>query len=198
MKKVCLVTYSDKFFKILLRSFEKTKLEYCKEHNIDFFFEEVLNLHNEKLGWKKIELIKKYLLLNYDYVIMTDYDSVVVNNKYNVLDLIESSNDADIICSKLENGFMLLGCSIFKNTAVVKELLNFLITNKSLNRKDFLAEEKIFNDNLHLFPLRLYVDSNINCIYNIHTLKEPFILHYAGVGNPIKIKQEHAKRYNTK
>ncbi len=198
MKKICLVTYSDRFFRILLRSFEKTKLEYCKEHNIDFFFEEIFNSYNEKLGWKKIELVKKYILLDYDYVIITDYDSVVANKDYNVFNLIKSSNSADIICSKLDTGFVLLGCSIFKNTNTVKELLDFLIFNKDINSRDFLAEEKIFNDNLHLFPLRLHVDSNINCIHNIHTLEKPFILHYAGIGNPIKIKHEYRKRYNSK
>lgn len=198
MRKICLVTYSNDIYRIVLRSFELTKSIYCEKHNIDFFFEKVSNSCEEKLGWKKINIALKYLLLDYDYVIITDYDSVIVNDNYNVLDLIKYSNNADIICSKLEHEFMLLGCCILKNTAVVREMFSWLIKNKGLDSKSFLAEEAIFNNNLYRFPLKLHVDSNINSVYNIHSLRSPFILHYAGIGNPLRIKYEHSKRYNTK
>lgn len=198
MKKICLVTYSDDIYRIVLRSFELTKSTYCKKHNIDFFFEGVSSSCDEKLGWKKINIALKYLLLDYDYVIITDYDSVIINDRYSVIDLIESSNNADIICSKLEHEFMLLGCCILKNTTVVKEMFSWLTNNKGLDAKGFLAEEAIFNNNLSRFPLILHVDSNINCVYNMHSLKNPFMLHYAGIENPLRIKHEHSKRYNTR
>ena len=198
MRKICLITYSDDIFRLILRAFETTKVEYCKKNNIDFYFEEVSGEYNQKLGWRKLNFILKYLELGYDYVIITDYDSVIIDINYNINSLIKASNNADIICSALETEFVLLGCSIFKNTPTVKELLTFLLRSDSYNNSDFLAEEKIFNDSLSKFPLSIFIDPNINCIYNIHQLDNPFLLHYAGVSNPLHIKYEHAKRYNTK
>lgn len=192
--KICLVTYSDTIFRALLSKFEKSKYEYCNKHQLDFHYESINSDHPFKVSWLKIDILLKYLEL-YDYVYVADYDSVIINDNYDIRKLIKESNNADVICNQLDNGFKLIGCSIFKSSDKTKLFLKHILTFKD-NTKSFYAEETPFNLMLEEFKIRVHIEKDINHIINIHDGKPNFMLHYAGVSNPIKIKKLHVETFN--
>lgn len=191
--KICLVTYANNYFRYILKNpFEISKILFCNNNNIDFKFEQITKTYNFKLSWFKLKLILKYFKLNYDVVIITDYDSVIINQNYDIHSLLNIKTD--IICNQLPNGFKLIGCSIWYNTPQSNRILNNLIHSNYNNI--FLAEEKQFNDLLPNFNIDILIEENINCINSVHNNKNPFIMHYANVGNPYKIKLLHNTIYN--
>jgi len=192
--KICLVTYSDNIFKTILSKFEKSKSEYCVKHKLDFHYENIEENLQFKAGWLKIDILIKYLK-TYDYVFITDYDSVIINDNYDIRKLIELSNSADVICSQLNDGFKLLGCSIFKSSYKTIFFLKYILRLKD-NKKSFYAEELPFNSLIDNFKIKVYVENDINHIVNIHNNDPKFILHYAGVSNPVMIKKLHEERFN--
>lgn len=194
--KICLVTYCDTTFKIILSQFEKSKAEYCAKHNLDFYCSAVKFNQEFKLGWLKIDILLQYLKI-YDYVYITDYDSVIIDNNYDVRKLIEKSDNADVICSELNGGFKLLGCSIFKSSdKIISFLTHIRLKYHNLKSNSFYAEEIPFNLLMNEFKIKTYVENDINYIYDIHQGTPKFIIHYAGVSNPMKIKKLYEKKFN--
>lgn len=194
--KVCLITYADDYFKSVLFSFEKSKIDFCNRNNIDFIFESI-KVRNEKTSWAKIDLALKHISA-YDAIIISDYDSVVINEKYCIHSLLEKHKGlADCICAELSNGFALIGCSIWYNTLNANRVLNRISQLKRNEDMSFLAEEAVFNEVIKTLPLRIAIDNNVNTIHNLHDIDDPFLLHYAGVSNPFKIKHlEQERQYN--
>jgi hypothetical protein len=192
--KICLVTYADNIFKTILSEFEKSKSEYCLKHNLDFHYENIDSNLQFKAGWSKIDILLKYLKI-YDYVFITDYDSVIIDSDYNIRELIELSDNSDVICSQLSNGFKLLGCSIFKSSYKTIFFLKYILRLRD-NTKSFYAEELPFNSLIDNFKIKIHVENNINHIVNIHDDESKFMLHYAGISNAFKIKKMHEKRFN--
>jgi len=194
--KVCLITYADYYFRSVLSSFEKSKIDFCRSNNIDFIFESI-KVSNEKTSWSKIDLILKHICM-YDAVIICDYDSVVIDTNYNIRPLLEKYKGlSDCVCAELANGFTLIGCSIWYNTLNSINVLKRIRQLKIDGDMSFLAEEAVFNEVIKTLPLRIAINNNVNTIYNLHNYDDPFLLHYAGVGNPFKIKQlEQERQYN--
>jgi len=192
--KIGLVTYSDNIFRIVLSKFEKSKEKYCSKYQLDFHYESINFDNTFKLSWLKIDILLKYLEL-YDYVYVTDYDSVIINDDYDIRKLIKESNNADVICNQLDSGFKLIGCSIFKSSVKTKLFLKHILTFKD-NSRSFYAEETPFNLMLEEFKIKVHIEKNINHIINIHDGKPNFMLHYASVSNPLKIKKIHAETFN--
>lgn len=194
--KVCLITYADIYFRSVLYSFEKSKINFCKNNSIDFIFESI-ERSNEKLSWLKIDLLLKYIE-RYDAIIISDYDSVVSNKNYDIQSLLKTHREnADCICSGLSHDFKLLGCSIWYNTPNTINILKRIRQLKIEGDISFLAEEAVFNEVIKTYSLQMVIDNNVNCIYGIHDIKNPFLLHYASVGNPFKIKTLEQKRLHS-
>lgn len=190
--KVCLITYADVYFRSVLYSFEKSKIDFCKNNSIDFIFESI-ERSNEKLSWLKIDLLLKYIK-RYDVIIITDYDSVVSNESYDILSLLKThQGKTDCICSQLSQ-LKLLGCSVWYNTQNTIDVLNRIRQLKIDGDISFFAEEAVFNEVLKTHPLQMVIDNDVNCIYDAHDIKNPFLLHYASIGNPFKIKALEQKR----
>ena len=194
-KKIALLTYADDYFETILKSFKFSKLEYCQENNIEFIFIPISRDSNNKLSWRKIDILLQYIE-QYDAVIITDYDSVIINTQFNIRELLEKYSDRDVICSSLDSGLKLLGCSVWYNTINTRNILYALHSEKQKDDISFLAEEAAFNKLINTMPINIALDNTINSIYNIHTCNNPFILHYAGIGNPYLIKKKHEERCN--
>ena len=194
--KVCLITYADYYFRSVLASFEKSKIDFCKRNNIDFIFESI-KVSNEKTSWSKIDLILKHMHV-YDAVIISDYDSLIIDKNYNIHHLLEKHKGlSDCICAELTNGFTLIGCSIWYNTPNSRSVLKCISQLKIDGDMSFLAEEAVFNEVIKTLPLRIAINNNVNTIHNLHDYDDPFLLHYASVGNPFRIKQlEQERQYN--
>jgi len=189
--KICLISYSDIYFRTILKRFEKSKIEYCKKNNIDYIYEDVNQFENInfKLSWIKIYILKKYIK-KYDVIYITDHDSFIYNSNYNLKKLIYDNHNSDLILSKLNT--WLLGCSIWYNTSHTNRIIDILLdVNKNYN---YLAEEKYFN-NLDLSCLNIKHEDAINYIHNMgQECYKPFVYHLAGIGNPYLMK----KIYNEK
>lgn len=194
--KICLITYADYYFRSVLSSFEKSKIDFCASNNIDFIFESI-KVANEKTSWAKIDLILKHIHA-YDAVIICDYDSVIVDTNYNIHLLLEKYKGlSDCVCAELANGFALIGCSIWYNTLNSISVLKRIRHLKIDGDMSFLAEETVFNEVIKMLPLRIAINNSVNTIHNLHNYDDPFLLHYAGVSNPFKIKQlEQERQYN--
>lgn len=180
--KICVVTYADRFWRLCLKSFEKTKQEFCNKHNIDFHVVNIDVTDNEKTGWKKVGIVQHFLK-TYDVVYITDYDSVFIND----IDIERLIPPGDMICGYNKNVGYLLGCSIFRNTTRVNHVLEKLAIS-TFSRKTFLAEEAAFNEIIKTFPLDIKIDDSINHIHNFTAGTPEFMIHYATLGNPLEIK----------
>lgn len=184
--KLCLATYGDIFFKLSLKSFAESKKRYCEKHDIDYVFVEIVPT-SYKAGWDKLRIIKTYLEY-YDGVYITDMDSVVFDDSINIATLIPPHTD--ILCAELNNGFKLTGCSIWMNTPNTQKILDHLLY--IVKDSAYFAEEGPFNT----FPFdefNVEINNTINCIYNHHEIRNPLMMHYAGIGNPYAIKKQHEK-----
>jgi len=71
----------------------KIKKEYCKYHNYDFIYEFIDDAlmenkkNTEKNGWLKLYKLKN-ILINYDYVFVSDADVIITNRDIRIEDLI--------------------------------------------------------------------------------------------------------------
>jgi len=183
--KICVITYGDFYFRTVLKVFESSKRDYCSRHNYTFISEDVDRDVSYKLGWEKVKLAKKYIK-DYDIVYMTDFDSVIVNAAIKIEDLVHEYDD--IVVSTLEDGFKLLGGSIWVKTENTIRLLDSLCNFPFDN--EFLAEETAL-DKLDTSMYNIHLNNTVNCIYGIHEYENPLLLHFAGIQNPYKIKREY-------
>lgn len=189
--KLLKLTYSNNIFRYILRTFEEKKREFCLKNKIDF---EYVNCDlSYKYGWYKIFLYDKFLKGNYDAIWISDYDSTIINESYEIKKSIDLNLDG--LVSKLPNSnFNLFGSAILTNNKKVRDVISD--TCKKFTRleksKNFLAEEEILNS----YGLDLKIDNNINCIYGIHNISNPFLIHFAGKSNPYNIKNAYSE-YNT-
>lgn len=191
--KILLVTYCDRIYKNILRDFEETKVLYCNKYQLDFKCVTIDNLIPYKKGWLKVDILKE-CLNQYDYVFITDYDTVIVDQTFDIYDLIRRSNGCDIICNELPNGFKLLGSSIFKNSENNRIIIDKLLN--SVRDNNFLAEEQVFNQISS--DLTFYIEPRINIVHKLHNNNTPFILHFADERNPFNIKYIYGKAYRNK
>ena len=193
--KICLVTFSDVYYKTILKPLTRSKEKYCEMHGYDFFHESIeLNLTKSykeyDLGWEKLRLVDKYFA-TYDLVYITDIDTAILDFSVKLEDLIESK---DMVVSELQDGFITLGGALWRKTDNTKDILNTLLSFK--NQKGWLTEETEFN-NLPLKKYDICIDNRINYLYDIHRDLNPILIHYAGVVNPYIIKQKYEKTLST-
>lgn len=192
--KIAKITYSDKSYGIILKNLIETKKKYCYSNNIDFFYEEV-NLEY-RYSWYKIFLYKKYFSMGYDTVWISDCDSFILNSDYEIRNVINEFSYGGICACMKNRDFLLLGSAILKNVPEILNIINYTIENFNRYQKtrNFFAEEEVFN----LFKPKILIDNNINCIYNHHEIEFPFVMHFAGIGNPFSIKKLHEETLNRK
>ena len=93
-----------------------------------------------------------------------------------------------MVVSTLDDGFKLLGGSIWVNNENTIQLLNTLLECSVDN--SFLAEENAL-DKLDLSMYNININTTVNCIHDIHDMVNPLLLHFAGISNPYAIKNEY-------
>ena len=185
--KICLITYADFYFRTVLKHFEQSKRDYCERHNYTFIFEDIDANVGHKLSWDKLAIVKRYIE-DYDIVYVTDFDSVIINDTIKIEDIVGESSD--MVLAELEDGFKLLGASIWVNTPNSIKLLNELCECPVDN--SFLAEENAL-DNLDLSMYSIAHNDTVNCIHGTHEMESPLLLHFAGMYNPYTIKREYER-----
>ena len=186
--KICLITYADYYFRTILKTFEQSKVDYCEKHNYTFIFEDIDANVPHKVGWEKVKIVKRYIE-DYDVVYMTDFDSVIVNDSVKIEDLVNKSDD--MVISTLEDGFKLLGGSIWVNNDNTINLLNKLCECPVDNT--YKAEEDAL-DKLDVSMYNIRINNSVNCIHGIHDVVNPLLLHFAGMYNPYTIKREYKNK----
>jgi hypothetical protein len=97
------------------------KQEYCNEHRYDFFCVTESLDPERHCAWSKIKLIQK-VLPDYDWVFWTDADSLIMNPKVCLEDLIDD-NYFFIICKQCD-GQINSGQFLIKNNPVSFQFLN--------------------------------------------------------------------------
>lgn len=93
---------------------------YCKNNNIELERFEITETERPP-SWYKIKLILKQFDLGYEYVMWVDADTLLVNNEFNIKNIIDNVSQI-YLCDDF-NGIN-CGVMIWKKTDITKNILN--------------------------------------------------------------------------
>lgn len=183
---VCSLTIGDEYKKITKYG-RKTKVLYCEKNGYDFFDEEDVVDTTRPLTWSKIKIIQRHLP-SYDYIVWIDGDTLIMNDKIKLDNLINfDMKEKDIMIAQ-DYTMINTGVMFIKNT---EWTINFL--NLVYNQTDFInhsnheqaafshiLDKNIFDAKYHIKVLPLQEQNKINSYWYTYQFNNCFILHFPG------------------
>jgi hypothetical protein len=148
--KIALVTLFDKEYSNLAEYSESNFKNYCDKHNIDFIcYDDVID-KTRPPHWSKIDAV----LMNiekYDWVWWLDIDSLIMDNEFDVRDILDENYDMIFTHSEdypikgqsyvIDGSYVSNGSAFYKNSSLA---IQFLKDCKELKRPELQeAKEKI-------------------------------------------------------
>lgn len=187
---VCSLSIGEKY-KNMVKYGIRTKEQYCKKHNYDYYDEEKYYDRDRPIAWSKINIINSCLnddKNNYDYVVWIDADTLVMNQEIKIEELIEKYTDDKDVTVAQDYKMINTGVIIIKNTLWSRRFFDFLydqtqfIDHPNWEQGAFinLYENNISESQKHINVLPLELQNKLNSYWFTYNYDDCFILHFPG------------------
>lgn len=183
---VCSLTIGDEY-KEITKYGRKTKVLYCEKHAYDFFDEEDDVDTTRPLAWSKIKIIQRHLP-SYDYIVWIDGDTLIMNDKIKLDNIITFDTDGKDIMVAQDYTMINTGVIFIKNTEWSRKFLDLIYDQTDfLNHPNWeqgafihLLNQNISNAKDHIKVLPLQEQNKINSYWYTYKFNNCFILHFPG------------------
>lgn len=175
-----------------------SKEEYCNLHGYDFIcFRESID-PSRPHAWQKIKALQK-TLKNYDWVFWSDADSIIMNNKILLEDLVDE-NSSFIICYDNISHVVNSGQFLIKNSKESIEFLDFVYSKREFTNHpwwenaaiiDALKDNKFSPPFVKMLPQRVMNSFSFEVSRNHPAAcfqEGDFIIHFPSIHNISTLK----------
>ena len=194
--KIALITLADSNYSEILEITSQNKQDYCDRHGYDYIeINDTLD-PARPTSWSKLLAVEKYLQ-NYCWLFWTDPDTVIVNQRIKLQDIIVDFSDATMIAGADDNG---INCGVFlmRNCNAAYKLITDAYNMTQYVNHCYWEQRAIMDLQSEQYGIKLVPASVLNSHpwWGSHQYKDgDFIIHFSGCGGNCEYVRNGLREY---